>query len=127
MRALGRAFLSGTERGSRRRLRPPCPRGRYVAVDLLTPQPRCQVQRRGGLRLMSLILFAYFGPETMLPLTSVVATVVGIFMMFGRTSLRLVRRSIVSLLPAKSAKRPVPKPHFHVEAETLSASEANRP
>lgn len=35
------------------------------------------------------MIFAYFGPETMLPVTSVVATVVGLVMMFGRVALRL--------------------------------------
>ena len=34
------------------------------------------------------MVFAYFGPETMLPLASVVATVVGVVMMFGRLSLK---------------------------------------
>jgi hypothetical protein len=31
------------------------------------------------------VLFAYFGPETVLPLASVVATVIGAVMMFGRS------------------------------------------
>lgn len=35
------------------------------------------------------MLFAYFGPETMLPLASVLATVVGAVLMFGRASFRL--------------------------------------
>lgn len=35
------------------------------------------------------MLFAYFGPETMLPLASVIATVVGTVLMFGRSSFRL--------------------------------------
>jgi hypothetical protein len=38
------------------------------------------------------LILAYFGPETVLPMTSVVATVVGVFMMFGRNTLRLVFR-----------------------------------
>ena len=35
------------------------------------------------------MLLAYFGPETVLPLTSIVAAAVGVVMMFGRNSLRL--------------------------------------
>lgn len=34
------------------------------------------------------MIFAYFGPETVLPLASVVATVLGVFMMFGRLTLK---------------------------------------
>jgi hypothetical protein len=34
------------------------------------------------------VLFAYLGPDVMLPLASVVATVLGMVMMFGRVSLR---------------------------------------
>ena len=34
------------------------------------------------------LLFAYFGPETVLPMTSFIATVVGCGMMFGRFFLR---------------------------------------
>ncbi len=35
------------------------------------------------------MLFAYFGPETVLPLASVLATVFGVVMMFGRASFRI--------------------------------------
>jgi hypothetical protein len=31
------------------------------------------------------LLFAYFGPETVMPMTSVIATVAAIVMMFGKT------------------------------------------
>lgn len=34
------------------------------------------------------MLLAYFGPETVLPLASVLATVFGVIMMFGRASFR---------------------------------------
>ncbi len=37
-------------------------------------------------------IFAYFGPETILPVTSVIATVVGVAMMLGRNSTRLLVR-----------------------------------
>jgi hypothetical protein len=37
-------------------------------------------------------IFAYFSPETMLPATSIIATIAGILMMLGRGSLRYVIR-----------------------------------
>jgi hypothetical protein len=36
------------------------------------------------------MLFAYFGPDTVLPLTSTFAAVVGFLLMFGRLFLRLL-------------------------------------
>ena len=38
------------------------------------------------------LIFAYFSPETMLPATSIIATIAGILMMLGRGSLRYVLR-----------------------------------
>lgn len=35
-------------------------------------------------------LFAYFGPETMLPVTSIFATIAGVFLMMGRAGWRLI-------------------------------------
>jgi hypothetical protein len=40
--------------------------------------------------ITSILLFAYFGPETVLPVTSVLATIAGLGMMFGRNTLRLI-------------------------------------
>lgn len=74
---------------------------------------------------MNTIFFAYFGPETMLPFTSIVATVIGIFMMFGRNSIRLVRRMVLSRLTGIGKAKPVPRPHFPVDAETRTATEVN--
>jgi hypothetical protein len=36
------------------------------------------------------VLFAYFAPETVLPLTSLAAGVAGVILVFGRNSVRLV-------------------------------------
>lgn len=60
--------------------------------------------------------FAYFGPDAMMPLTSVVATVVGIFLMFGRAGLRIVSRVIQ--LPSRASRRrhPASRPHFRAKA-----------
>ena len=40
--------------------------------------------------ITSFLLFGYFGPETVLPVTSIVATIAGLAMMFGRHTLRLI-------------------------------------
>jgi hypothetical protein len=47
---------------------------------------------------MSSIVLAYFGAETMLPLTSVVATVAGVLLIFGRNAFRTVKRAVPALL-----------------------------
>ncbi len=36
------------------------------------------------------MIFAYFGPETVLPLASILATVFGVVMMFGRLSFKMM-------------------------------------
>lgn len=65
-------------------------------------------------------LFAYFSPETMLPATSILATVVGIFMMFGKGTVRLIvgawRR--VLLRPRATSLR---GPHFSIGAEASAS------
>jgi len=33
-------------------------------------------------------LFAYFGPETVLPATSIIATILGVVLMMGKNSIR---------------------------------------
>jgi hypothetical protein len=80
-------------------------------------------------------VFAYFGPETMLPFTSILATVVGILMIFGKHSLRLITRSFfgLGLVLGKRRKRDrstrplsVPLPHFSVKSGVQSPSEADR-
>jgi hypothetical protein len=43
---------------------------------------------------MSRMIFAYFGPETVLPLTSMVAAAIGFLMMFGRHLVRLSKLAI---------------------------------
>ncbi len=58
------------------------------------------------------LLFAYFVPESMLPLTSVMATIVGVFLMFGRNGLRIVKRVIRLRSRASGQKHPAPRPHL---------------
>jgi hypothetical protein len=55
-------------------------------------------------------IIAYFGPETFLPLTSVIAGVAGVVLMFGRTSWRFVvdaLRRLLKLSPS-AGSGPIP-------------------
>jgi len=56
-------------------------------------------------------ILGYFGPETVLPVTSMVATVVGVLMIMGRHTLRLFLRA--GWLILKAPKRLL-KPGSHV-------------
>lgn len=60
----------------------------------------------------SFVIFAYFGPETVLPMTSIVATVVGLFMMFGRNTLRFIFRWRRTDLTAPKSAEAARGPHF---------------
>jgi hypothetical protein len=53
---------------------------------------------------LSIAILAYLGPETMLPMTSVVAGVAGVLMMFGRSSHRWVMRSLRAIAPGPMAR-----------------------
>jgi hypothetical protein len=68
--------------------------------------------------LIDELIFGYFTPDVILPVTSVVATVAGIFMMLGRGSYRaaarIIRRAISRLRRVATMNRP----HFHVRTET---------
>ena len=50
------------------------------------------------------MLFAYIGPETMLPVTSVVAAIIGGFMIFGRTVIMFVKRLARRVWPGSKPK-----------------------
>jgi hypothetical protein len=43
-------------------------------------------------------VFAYFGPETIMPVASIIGAVGGVLMIFGRTIVRLASRSMRTLL-----------------------------
>lgn len=47
------------------------------------------------------MLFAYIGPDTMLPLASVVAGIVGVALMFGR-QVKLAARNLVRRITRRS-------------------------
>ena len=53
------------------------------------------------------VVFAYLGPETMLPMTSVVAGVVGILMMFGRNSWLWAKGIYRRFVSRQKAARPL--------------------
>jgi hypothetical protein len=55
------------------------------------------------------MLFAYIGPETMMPVASVIAAVAGVFMMFGRSVVGFGRGLLRRVWPG-SGRKPVAKP-----------------
>ncbi len=69
-------------------------------------------------------LLAYFGPETVLPATSIIATILGVVLMLGKNSIRwcvgLVKTALDACLGRKPAAAPpksaptasTPAPHF---------------
>ena len=59
------------------------------------------------------MLFSYLGPETMMPVASVIAAVAGVFMMFGRPVVGFARGIVRRVLPGASSKeaaKPVAEP-----------------
>jgi hypothetical protein len=76
------------------------------------------------------VLFAYFGPETFLPVTSAIAGVVGVLLMFGRSSIRLLldgARRVVGRGAGKSAvKSTVPsRPHLNLTSNPRAHAETS--
>jgi len=70
------------------------------------------------------MLFAYFGPETLMPLTSIVAAVAGVFLMFGKNTFRLIAGIFRNVGRAFHRGPQVPAPH--VASEGSSALERRR-
>lgn len=72
------------------------------------------------------MIFAYFGPDTVLPLTSTLAAVVGVALMFGKQTFRLAGLCAVSALrPFRKAPAPGPIP-VRARPETLRPGAAGR-
>jgi hypothetical protein len=67
-------------------------------------------------------VFAYVGPETFLPVTSVLATLAGIALMLWRSGARLVLKMVASRFRAKRTPR-VPNPHFAAQPEQAESLE----
>jgi hypothetical protein len=66
------------------------------------------------------IFFAYFTPETLLPVTSIIATGVGIVMMVGRGSVRFVVRNARRLRARAKPIAGVSAPHFSVPDQAVA-------
>ncbi|WP_337175778.1 hypothetical protein [Paludisphaera sp.] len=82
-------------------------------------------------------LLAYFGPETVLPATSIIATVVGVVLMLGKNSIRwcvglvtapFARKGKADASTPAPASTSTPAPHFarQAEARATEAEEAGR-
>lgn len=59
---------------------------------------------------------AYFSPETMLPLTSMIATVVGCALLIKRSSVRFVVHCCRAAFRKPSSGTGLAKPHLNVRA-----------
>jgi hypothetical protein len=66
------------------------------------------------------VTFAYFSPETLLPATSIVATVAGILMMLGRGSLRYLMRFFKGGHRTASQVAATSKPHLHLHEKAYN-------
>ncbi len=69
----------------------------------------------------AMFVLAYFSPETMLPATSILATAIGIFMMFGKGIFRIVVGSCRQILARPGSKGALKGPHFSMQTETEAA------
>ena len=69
---------------------------------------------------LSLLVFAYFSPETILPLSSILATIAGCALMVKRSSFRFAVRSFQALLRKRRTSRRVGSPHFRVPEKELN-------
>jgi hypothetical protein len=56
--------------------------------------PFVLILRSGDTHEVSIMLFAYVGPETMLPLASILAGVVGVLLMFGHNVMMFGRKMV---------------------------------
>lgn len=71
------------------------------------------------------LILGYFSPETVLPLTSIVATIAGAAMLLTRGSLRFFLRCLRTAIRREKPVRGPGAPHFHA-AGTPLAEKAQR-
>jgi hypothetical protein len=64
------------------------------------------------------LIFGYFSPDVLLPVTSIVATVAGIFMMLGRGPFRYILRVYESAVRRARRVPSTSRPHFRVRDES---------
>ena len=67
--------------------------------------------------LSTILLLGYFSPETMLPLSSLIATIVGFALLIKRSSIRFVVHWFRAAFRRGPAASSVNKPHFVTQAE----------
>lgn len=66
--------------------------------------------------LLMFILIGYFSPETMLPLSSVIATIAGFALLIKRSSIRFVVHCFRAAFRRGSNTTAVKAPHFTADA-----------
>jgi hypothetical protein len=71
---------------------------------------------------LPVLLFAYVGPETYLPVSSALAAVVGVVLMFGRVSVQYVTRWFFTRVLRPARRRSLQKPHFRSRERSRSVA-----
>jgi hypothetical protein len=69
-------------------------------------------------------VLAYFTPETLLPVGSIIATVLGVGMMLGRGSLQFLLRTCRRVFHSSSRIAAVSRPHFRFSRQDDAQAEA---
>jgi hypothetical protein len=64
-------------------------------------------------------MLAYFSPDTLLPATSVIATIAGVMMILGRTSFRFLIYCFRRSIRFSSRVAPINEPHFRLRDEDV--------
>lgn len=62
--------------------------------------------------LPTIQVLAYFSPETMLPLSSLIATIVGFALLIKRSSIRFVVHCLRAAFRRRPSRAGISKPHF---------------
>jgi hypothetical protein len=68
------------------------------------------------------LVFAYFSPESLLPVTSIIATVIGVVMMLGRGVFRFIVRFGNDTLGRTARVAGTSKPHLNMHDEKQAPS-----
>ncbi len=68
------------------------------------------------------VLLAYLSPETLLPATSILATIAGVVMMACSRSMRLVCRWLGRAVARTRSRTAIPSPHFRARGANESSA-----
>jgi hypothetical protein len=71
------------------------------------------------------MLFAYIGPETMMPVASIIAAAAGVFMMFGRSVMGFGRGLVRRILPGPPRRSATPPGPERVETTDSASPPSN--